>query len=374
MRAYQTEHFVGRAGKLDCAVIVPILNEVANIEQLLRRLNVALSDLEAEIIFVDDGSTDGSAELVEAIAAEDEKVRLIRRIGRRGLSSAVVEGFLSTVAPVVAVIDGDMQHDESALPKLISAVLSGESDLAIGTRYADGGSVGTWSEDRVKISRMATRLAGSVMKTPLSDPMSGFFAIRRSEILEVAPRLSQTGYKILLDIVASHPNRLKVAEVPYEFRSRTAGESKLDSAVALEFFELLLEKSLGQFLPAKLIIFGAIGLLGTVVHLALLAASLKSFGLVFAAAQGIATLGAMTFNYTLNNTLTYRDRKRTGARWLTGWLSFCAACSLGAIANIGIGTMLFMESQSWWISGLAGAIVGSVWNYVATSWFTWRNK
>ena len=374
MRAYQTEHFVGRAGKLDCAVIVPILNEVANIEQLLRRLNVALSDLEAEIIFVDDGSTDGSAELVEAIAAEDEKVRLIRRIGRRGLSSAVVEGFLSTVAPVVAVIDGDMQHDESALPKLISAVLSGESDLAVGTRYADGGSVGTWSEDRVKISRMATRLAGSVMKTPLSDPMSGFFAIRRSEILEVAPRLSQTGYKILLDIVASHPNRLKVAEVPYEFRSRTAGESKLDSAVALEFFELLLEKSLGQFLPAKLIIFGAIGLLGTVVHLALLAASLKSFGLVFAAAQGIATLGAMTFNYTLNNTLTYRDRKRTGARWLTGWLSFCAACSLGAIANIGIGTMLFMESQSWWISGLAGAIVGSVWNYVATSWFTWRNK
>ena len=374
MRAYQTEHFVGRAGKLDCAVIVPILNEVANIEQLLRRLNVALSDLEAEIIFVDDGSTDGSAELVEAIAAEDEKVRLIRRIGRRGLSSAVVEGFLSTVAPVVAVIDGDMQHDESALPKLISAVLSGESDLAIGTRYADGGSVGTWSEDRVKISRMATRLAGSVMKTPLSDPMSGFFAIRRSEILEVAPRLSQTGYKILLDIVASHPNRLKVAEVPYEFRSRTAGESKLDSAVALEFFELLLEKSLGQFLPAKLIIFGAIGLLGTVVHLALLAASLMSLELVFAAAQGVATLGAMTFNYTLNNTLTYRDRKRTGVRWLTGWLSFCAACSLGAIANIGIGTMLFMESQSWWISGLAGAIVGSVWNYVATSWFTWRNK
>ena len=374
MRAYQTEHFVGRAGKLDCAVIVPILNEVANIEQLLRRLNVALSDLEAEIIFVDDGSTDGSAELVEAIAAEDEKVRLIRRIGRRGLSSAVVEGFLSTVAPVVAVIDGDMQHDESALPKLISAVISEESDLAIGTRYADGGSVGTWSEDRVKISRMATRLAGSVMKTPLSDPMSGFFAIRRSEILEVAPRLSQTGYKILLDIVASHPNRLKVAEVPYEFRSRTAGESKLDSAVALEFFELLLEKSLGQFLPAKLIIFGAIGLLGTVVHLALLAASLMSLELVFAAAQGVATLGAMTFNYTLNNTLTYRDRKRTGVRWLTGWLSFCAACSLGAIANIGIGTMLFMESQSWWISGLAGAIVGSVWNYVATSWFTWRNK
>ncbi len=374
MRAYQTEHLTGRARKLDCAVIVPILNEVANVERLLNRLSVALSDLEAEIIFVDDGSTDGSAELVEAIAAEDERVRLIRRIGRRGLSSAVVEGFLSTVAPVVAVIDGDLQHDETILPKLISAVSCSDADLAIGTRYADGGSVGSWSEDRVKISRMATRLAGGVMKTPLSDPMSGFFAIRRSIILKVAPRLSQAGYKILLDLVASYPGRLKVAEVPYEFRSRTAGESKLDSAVALEFFELLLEKSLGRFLPAKLIIFGAIGLLGTVVHLALLAASLNSFGLVFAAAQGVATLGAMTFNYTLNNTLTYRDRKRTGIRWLTGWLSFCAACSVGAIANIGIGTMLFMGSQSWWISGLAGAIVGSVWNYVATSWFTWRNK
>lgn len=374
MRPYQTEHFVGRARKLECAIVVPTLNEVGNIERLVTQLSVALSDLEAEIIFVDDGSTDGTIDLIEAIASSDPRVRLIRRIDRRGLSSAVVEGFLSTIAPVVAVMDGDMQHDEAVLPELISTVGSGDADLAVGTRYANGGSVGNWSAGRVKISRMATRMAGRVIRAPLSDPMSGFFAIKRTLFLEAAPRLSQAGYKILLDIVTSHPGKLTVREIPYEFRSRAAGESKLDSAVALEFFELLLEKSLGRILPAKLIIFGTIGLVGTVVHLALLSAFLMGFGLAFAAAQAVATVGAMTFNYTLNNILTYRDRKRTGIKWLTGWLSFCAACSIGAIANIGVGTMLFIGSQSWWISGLAGAIVGSVWNYVATSWFTWRNK
>jgi dolichol-phosphate mannosyltransferase len=213
-----------------------------------------------------------------------------------------------------------------------------------------------------------------VMKTPLSDPMSGFFAIRRTLFLKVAPRLSQRGYKILLDIVASHPQPIRTAEVPYVFRTRIAGESKLDGAVMFEYAELLLEKLLGRIVPVRLVIFGGIGLVGTLVHMALLWAALLGASMAFPLAQGLATLGAMTFNYSLNNVLTYRDRMRTGWRWLTGWLSFCAACSLGALANIGIGTLLFADAWSWWVSGLAGAAVGSVWNYAATSWLTWRQR
>lgn len=175
MYAYKLDEFAQQAGRLDCAIIVPILNEAANIQPLIEKIGTVLTGYDAEIIFVDDGSTDGSLEILESIAAANRSIRVIRRIGRRGLSSAVVEGFLSTVAPVVAVMDGDLQHDESVLPAMIAALQSGEADLAYGSRYAGGGSVGDWAADRLMISNVATRMAGSVMKTPLSDPMSGFF-------------------------------------------------------------------------------------------------------------------------------------------------------------------------------------------------------
>ncbi len=374
MYSFRAQDFVSAQAQLEAAVIVPILNEYNNIEPLLAKVSAALAGINAEIIFVDDGSTDGSAALVEQIALTNPGVRLVRRIGRRGLASAVTEGFLATVAPVVAVIDGDLQHDEAILPELLRAILHGPADLAIGTRYADGGSVGSWAESRIRISQFATRIAALVMKTDLSDPMSGYFAIRRELFLDIAPKLSQRGYKILLDIVASHPEKIATAEIPYSFRTRVAGESKLDGAVVLEYGELLLDKLVGRIVPVKLIIFGAIGLLGTLVHLSLLWLSLSAAGLAFSGAQTIATLGAMTFNFTLNNALTYRDRSLKGWKWITGWVSFCAACSLGALANIGIGTLLFADSWSWWVSGLAGAAVGSVWNYAATSWLTWRQR
>ncbi|MEE4201534.1 glycosyltransferase family 2 protein [Erythrobacter sp.] len=359
---------------LDCAVIVPVLNEVDNVEELTARVFAALGPLEGEILFIDDGSSDGTPDLVERIAAADRRVRLVRRVGRRGLSSAVTEGFLSTIAPVVAVIDGDLQHDETILPQLVEAVASGGADLAVGTRYAGGGSVGEWAAARVRISRFATRLSAGIMKTQLSDPMSGFFAIRRGLFLDIAPRLSQRGYKILLDIVASHPAPIALAEVPYSFRTRVAGTSKLDGAVALQYGELLLDKLLGRILPVRLIMFGAIGLVGTVVHMALLWLGLAVAAFAFPVAQALATLGAMTFNYTLNNALTYRDRMRRGWGWIAGWASFCAACSLGAFANVGISTLLFSDAWGWWLSGLAGAAIGSVWNYAATSWLTWRRR
>ena len=356
------------------AVIVPVLNEADNVEPLLERLSRTLIGIECEIIFVDDGSVDGTIDRIERAAKHDRSVRLIRRIGRRGLSSAVMEGFLSSVADVVAVIDGDMQHDENVLPHLFEQVFSGKSELAVGTRYARGGSTGNWSHSRKTISRIATGLAAPVMKTQLSDPMSGFFALRRSVAIEAAPRLSSVGYKLLLDLVASMPRPLAVAEIPYEFKSRVAGESKLDGAVVLEYAELLIDKLIGRYIPAKLIMFGAIGLIGTLVHLALLGIFINAAGAAFYISQALATLGAMTFNFALNNELTYRDRKLSGTKWIGGWAGFCFACSIGAVANVGIGSMLYSDAWSWWLAGIAGAAVGSVWNFVATSWLIWRKK
>jgi len=365
---------VARDAPLQLSVVVPTLNEVGNIEPLLERISVALAGIEWEAIFVDDGSTDGTPDLLTGIAQSDRRVRMIRRIGRRGLSSAVVEGALASTTPIVAVIDADLQHDEGILPNLYRAIAMDGNELAIGTRYAGNGSTGEWDEDRLKISRFATALASPIMKTRMSDPMSGFFAVRRDILLEAAPRLSTVGYKILLDLVASHPRPLKLAEVGYTFGTRQHGESKLDEMVALEYVELLLDKAIGRFVPVKLVQFGAIGMLGVGVHLALLYATLNLAGAPFATSQAAAVLGAMTFNFALNNKFTYRDRQLKGLAWIGGLLSFYLVCSLGAVANVGIGSLVYEKFHGWWMAGIAGAIVGSVWNYVASSWLTWTKR
>jgi len=376
MQHLSADYFrTGIVRPLDVAIIIPVLNEHGNIEPLLDRLAIVLADREWEAIFVDDNSTDGTTEIIETQARQDRRVRLIRRFGRRGLSSAVVEGCLATVAPILAVIDGDLQHDENALPLLIDAIAERGADLAVGTRYTQEGGIGEWSRGRALISQGATQLAALVVRTPLSDPMSGFFAIRRTSLIEAIPQLSTTGYKILLDIVASHPQRLVVSEVPYVFRNRTAGASKLDSAVAVEYFELLLDKLVGRFIPVQLILFCAVGTLGAVVHLTTLGLLQAATHLDFTHAQWIAVLMAMTFNYALNNKLTYRDRRLAGWRWAKGFGSFALACSIGAVANVGVASAIYSAThQNWWLSSLAGIGVGTVWNFVATRWLTWRKN
>ncbi|MCF2514526.1 glycosyltransferase family 2 protein [Sphingomonas sp. G124] len=365
---------IAREAPLQLSVVIPTLNEAGNVKPLLEKLGIALAGIEWEAIFVDDGSTDGTPELLTGIAQSDRRVRMVRRIGRRGLSSAVVEGALASTTPIVAVIDADLQHDERILPDLFRAISDQGHELAIGTRYAGNGSTGEWAESRLKISRFATALAGPIMKTRLSDPMSGFFAVRRDVLLEAAPRLSNVGYKILLDLVASMPRPLKVAEVGYTFGTRQHGASKLDEMVALEYVELLLDKTVGRFVPVKLVQFGAVGMLGVGVHLLLLDLALNALGLAFAWSQAAAVVGAMTFNFALNNRFTYRDRQLKGFAWIGGLLSFYLVCSLGAVANVGIGSLVYDQFHGWWIAGIAGAIVGSVWNYVASGWLTWTRR
>jgi dolichol-phosphate mannosyltransferase len=333
---------------------------------------IALADLEWEAIFVDDGSTDGTCELIEDIARVDRRVRLIRRVGRRGLSSAVMEGMLSSTAPILAVMDADLQHDERILPDLYRAVAEEGRDLAVATRYADGGGTGEWSRGRTLISSLATRLAEAMTGCKVSDPMSGFFAIERACLLAVAPRVSGIGYKVLLDILSSARQPLSVAERPYTFRVREAGESKLDAAIALQYFELLLEKSIGRFVPVRFIKFAIVGSLGVGVHMLTLWLALQAAGLKFGVAQGLAVVGAMTFNYFVNNSFTYRDRRLTGLSLLYGLISFYLVCGLGAAANVGVAAFLFDREGVWWLAGGAGALVGSVWNYTMGSIFTWR--
>jgi dolichol-phosphate mannosyltransferase len=361
------------SGIPELAVVVPTLNEADNIEPLLAKLETALAGIRWEIIFVDDDSQDCTRDVILRHCRIDPRVRLLHRVGRRGLSSAVVEGILSTSAPYVGVIDADMQHDERLLKPMLEALRDGGADLAIGSRYTKEGGVGDWAERRQTISRIATSLSRLVVRVDVSDPMSGFFVIQRHTFEAIVRRLSMQGYKILLDIIASSPKPLRIVEFPYVFRSRQHGESKLDPLVSLEYVQLLLDKMVGRWLPVRFMLFMAVGGIGVIVHFAVLTTLFKMAGVQFVPAQSLATIAAMTSNFFLNNVFTYRDKRLKGF-WplLGGLLSFYLVCSAGLVSNVGVANFMFVREFSWWLSGVAGILVGAVWNYAASSVLTWR--
>jgi dolichol-phosphate mannosyltransferase len=357
----------------ELTIVLPTFNEQKNIEPMLRRIEAVLNGVRWDVVFVDDESRDGTVQQIFSSANGRRNVRIIRRIGRRGLSTAVVEGALSSMANYIAVMDADMQHDETVLPNMLDMLRSNQFDLVVGTRYQEGGGTGDWSPMRIRISRFATRIAQTLTGVKLTDPMSGYFMITRTAFESVVRRLSGQGFKILLDIATSSSSPLRIAEQPFHFRSRQFGESKLDTLVAVEFGSLVIDKLLGKFIPPRFVMFAMVGGIGLLLHMTILA-FFVSFA-SFSAAQTTATVLAMFFNFMINNQLTYRDRRLKGVRQLTlGLLSFIAACSVGAFANVGIAVFVFEHQYSWWLSGLAGVAVGAVWNYAVTSVFTWKSK
>ena len=233
-------------------MIVPTFNERENVIELIRRLDQCLVNRMWEIIFVDDDSGDGTADLVREVARTDGRIRCLQRIGRRGLSSACVEGMLSSSAPYMAVMDGDLQHDETLLIRMLDTLKEGGADVVIGSRYVSGGGVGSWDRSRVRISQTATSLSRLAVPADLKDPMSGFFMITREAFAATVRSLSAIGFKILVDIFASAPLPLRFIELPYEFRSRRAGESKLDDRAKWGYAMLLLDKMIGQLIPVRL--------------------------------------------------------------------------------------------------------------------------
>ena len=358
---------------LDLAVVVPTFNERENVARIVDRLAEVLGDLNFEIVFVDDNSPDGTADLVRELALTHSQVRCVQRIGRRGLSSAVIEGMLATTAPVIAVMDGDLQHDETLLPKMLQVLADDDVDLVVGSRYADGGGFGDWSKRRRRMSELATMLSKRLTGVVLSDPMSGFFMLRSDRLRDRVNHLTGVGYKILLDILSARGEQLKISEVPYEFKTREAGESKLDNKVVLEFAELLIARTAGRWVPTKFIMFSMVGAFGVVVHMFILSILFKGGLTTFIVAQTAATVVAMTVNFFVNNFFTYYDRQLRGWKLLPGWLSFCAASSVGAFANLGVAVYMFDTINAlWFTSALAGVVVGAAWNYAVTALFTWK--
>jgi dolichol-phosphate mannosyltransferase len=362
------------AARVELSVVLPTFKERGNVAELIRRLDATLNGIGWEAIFVDDNSPDGTAEAAKAIAETDPRVRCIKRVGRRGLAGACIEGMLSSAAPYVAVMDADLQHDERVLTAMLETLRAGKADLVAASRHIEGGSAASFDKSRGAISGLATTLTRNILSVPLSDPMSGFFMMRRDRFDEVAPKLSPVGFKILLDIVATAGPSLRVAEQSYVFGKREQGESKFNVQVGLEFLGLLLAKLTGDLVDPRFIFFALVGTTGLAVHLIVLKLALAGGGESFSIAQSIATFVAMTSNFFLNNELTYRDRRLKGLAMFGGFIGFCAIGSVGALTNVGLANWLYSERSVWWVAGAAGAIMGALWNYALSSLFVWRTR
>jgi dolichol-phosphate mannosyltransferase len=356
----------------ELAVIIPTFNERQNVQPLVDALSSTLKGIDFELIFVDDDSPDGTARQVRALSLNDTHVRLVHRINRRGLSAAVVEGMMASNAPYLAVLDGDMQHDETVLPEMLRRLKTPGVDLVVGTRHREGGSMGEFSRARVALSQAGRRLSVLVCHADISDPMSGFFVVRREYLEEVVRSLSCLGFKILVDLVASSKRPVHIQEVGYTFRNRLHGESKIDLLVGLEYLELLLDKLVGQWIPVRYVLFGIVGAVGVLAQLVVTWLLLHFDHLPFDTAQLISSLLMIGLNYVGNNRITFRDRRLRGRRWFEGLALFAFACSLGLYMNLRVASGLYGRGVYWALSSLGGIMIASVWNYSVSAILVWR--
>jgi dolichol-phosphate mannosyltransferase len=282
--------------------------------------------------------------------------------------------MLATAAPYVAILDADLQHDEKLLPRMLERIKAEKLDIVIGSRALRDGNAGELPKNRIRLSLLGTRISRFVCRYEVTDAMSGFFLVDAAFFRRVAPRLSGTGFKILVDLLATSREPVRIGEEPYEFRKRHWGESKLDTRVEAEYLYLLLDKSLGRVLPTRFALFALVGSIGMVSHLGILTLLYHRNKIGFIEAQAVATFFAMTLNFLLNNVLTFRDKRLRGWHILTGLLTFYAACAAGALINLSVADSLFRSHVVWWFAAICGIAVSSVWNYGVNTVFTWRRE
>jgi dolichol-phosphate mannosyltransferase len=373
MAPLPTESLSGQAPlpPFELTIVAPAFNEAANLATLAMRVEAALPGVRWQLIIVDDDSPDGTAAQAKTLALADGRVSCLRRLKRRGLAGAVIEGVLASAAPFVAVMDADLQHDEALLPAMMAALREDRADIVIGSRYLGEGSAGGGlSAARGTASRLANRLARLVLRAEVTDPVSGFFMVKRPVFDEAAPKLSDQGFKILFDLIATRGSGTRILELPYNFSARQAGESKLDAMAVSDYLGLIVSRMSGNLIPPRALLFFFVGATGLAVNLLAAWLGLRA-GLPFAAAQGVAAAVAMTSNYLINNEITYRDRRLRGLRLVVGYLRFCALCGVGLIANVAVADLTYQVFTIWWAATVAGAVFGAVWNYVSTSLAVW---
>jgi dolichol-phosphate mannosyltransferase len=357
------------------SVVLPTYNESANVERIARELLPLQGRFRLEILFVDDDSADGTAEVVRTLAHRYDPIRLIRRVGRAGLSSAIKEGILDATGDVVVVMDCDGQHEPAAVERAVERLLTSGADLVIGSRFHPEASIQGLSGTRERNSTWANAVARFSLPRyrQLTDYMSGFFVLRPEAALRYVRGVDVNGFKFLYELLAISAGRLRVEEVPLTFQPRRAGDSKLDLAIVWDLGVSILHTLLLRSVPRRAISFALVGLSGVVVQLAI-SRLLMEFGGSFEQALPPAVVAAATSNYLINNALTFRFQRQRGLALLRGLFKFLVVASLPVLANVGVASAFYsLVSRDTVGAQLAGILVVFVWNYAASSKFVWNS-
>ncbi|MES2615035.1 MAG: glycosyltransferase [Bdellovibrionota bacterium] len=353
------------------SIIIPTYNESQNIPVLMDRISQRLAAVDKEVIIVDDNSPDKTWEIARNLSSTYPWIRVIRRLHDRGLSSAVLAGFAVAEGDYLAVMDADLQHDEQILPQFIEQFLLG-ADIVVGSRKVEGGGVQDWSVIRKFISWVATVMAKIALRHPVTDPMSGFFALRKEVYSAHKNEINPKGFKILLEFLARAKNS-NIQEVGYTFKGRVYGESKLSHKVIFDYLKALYELSIGHYIPVRFLKYAIVGFSGLIVS-SLILFICKQIG--FSTAESVAASIEVSIitNFILNNYWTFKENQLKKP-WplFRGFVTFQAICLSGAIINQAI-TLKFSagDAMNLYIANALGYIVAAVWNYAINVGITWK--
>ena len=355
------------------SIIVPTYNEAKNLAALYAGVAGALRDISWEIVFVDDNSPDGTADIARDLARQHDNVRCIQRIQERGLCSAVQWGVQAAHGDVVVVMDGDLQHDPGLIPRMIEELGKGQ-DIVSGSRFLSGSRAGGLpSELRNSLSVYGNKLINLYLGIRLTDPLTGFFATTRALFLRSIPRMQADGFKVFFDLIY-YNRKAAIKELPLDFRARQHGSSKLELYVIWLLLCDMISKLSRGLAPPRLVSFVGVGLIGSSVHFSVLYTSLSA-GAVFWVSQAIATVMAMIFNFTLNNILTYTDHRLVGATFYKGLLLYSFIASFGIVANVSTAQLTYELFQfHTFLAACMGILIDIVWRFVISNRLIWGNS
>ena len=368
----------GQASHSGLSIVLPTFNEGGSIRQVIESLLRLKTEHPLEILVVDDDSRDGTPDLVRALARQDPRIRIIQRVGRSGLASAIKEGLIAALYPIAVVMDSDGQHEPTSVGEAVQLLdQRGSLDLVAGSRFLDNSEIRGLSDRRTDGSTLANRLARWSLPRSyqhLSDCMSGFIVLRLNRCLPMVRQVDVNGFKFFYELLAISRGRLQVGEIPLSFQPRLHGSSKLDLAILWDFVVSLIHTATLRLLPRRAISFGLVGASGVVVQLLSTALLMGLFNLAFQQALPVAVITAASSNYLVNNALTFRDRRQSGRQLIKGLLKFLLVASLPALANVGLATSFYtlIQAHALWAQ-LAGIVVVYVWNYAASSRFVWNS-
>ena len=357
------------------SIILPTYNESSNIERVINELLTLNTRHKIEIIVVDDDSPDGTSEIVREKAQVEQRIKLIRRVGRSGLASAIKEGLFDASGEYAVVMDSDGQHETKAIINTIT-YLEKDIDIVVGSRFHHDAQIKGLSKKRTRGSILANRAARISLGghyTDLTDYMSGFFAIKHDKLLPYIRKVDVEGFKFLFELLAVSKGNLKTKEIPLSFQERNFGKSKLDIAIFWDFLISVLHTITLRILPRRAISFGLVGCTGIVVQLSVTFLIMNLGRQDFTTALPAAVTLAACSNYLINNALTFRHRRLKGKQLINGLGKFLIVSSLPIIANIGLASAAYPYlSNNSNLAQIVGILVAFIWNYAASSKLVWN--